>query len=234
MNVLAIGCHPDDLEISCGGTLAKLSKQGHKVFMCRVANGNLGHRVIKPDELKRIRQNEAENAAKALGCEPLIVDVDDLFVHSHDEEAQDRLIDIIRYSKPDFIITHNYQDYMRDHMQTSDMAFSASFAAGLSNRITNNRFIENIPPIFYMDTLAGMGFTPTEYVDISDTIDQKLESLSCHKTQIDWMREHDKIDFLDFVKTCNKYRGLQCGVTYAEAFRNCENWPRMVSYRLLP
>lgn len=234
MNILAIGCHPDDLEIACGGTLAKLAKQGNNVYMCRIANGNLGHRVIKPDDLRMIRIKEAEEAARILGCEPLMVDVGDLYVNSHDEEAQDRLIEIIRYVKPDYIIAHNPQDYMRDHMQASDMAFSASFAAGISHRETNYGFIENIPPIYYMDTLAGMNFIPTEYVDISDTIDQKLEALACHKSQINWMLEHDKIDFLDFVKTCSKYRGLQCGVAFAEGFRPCINWPRMVPYRMLP
>jgi len=234
MNVLAIGCHPDDLEIACGGTLAKLAKRGDKVFMCRIANGNMGHRVIEPEELRLIRIREAENAAKVLGCESLLIDVGDLYVHSFDDIAQDKLIDVIRYTRPDYIITHNPQDYMRDHIQASDMAFSASFAAGISHHPTQHDFIDNIPPIYYMDTLAGVGFIPTEYVDISDCIEQKLEALACHKSQIDWMLLHDKIDFIDFVRTCSKYRGLQCGVAFAEGFRACFNWPRMVARRLLP
>ena len=234
MNVLAIGCHPDDLEIACGGTLAKLAKRGDKVFMCRIANGNMGHRVIEPEALRLIRIKEAENAAKALGCEPLLIDVGDLYVHSFDEIAQDKLIDVIRYTKPNYIITHNPQDYMRDHIQASEMAFSASFAAGISHHLTKHDFIDNIPPIFYMDTLAGVGFIPTEYVDISDSIEQKLEALACHQSQVDWMLVHDKIDFIDFVRTCSKYRGLQCGAAFAEGFRSCFNWPRMVAHRLLP
>jgi LmbE family N-acetylglucosaminyl deacetylase len=48
MNILAIGCHPDDLEIGCSGTLAKYVKLGHKVIMCHVVNGNLGHVQIQP------------------------------------------------------------------------------------------------------------------------------------------------------------------------------------------
>ena len=52
MNILAIGCHPDDLEIACAGTLAKYAKRGDKVIMCHVANGNLGHAIIMPDELR--------------------------------------------------------------------------------------------------------------------------------------------------------------------------------------
>ena len=174
MNVLAIGCHPDDLVISCGGTLAKYAERGDKVFMVDIANGNLGHRIIEPDELRIIRQKESKHAAEVLGAENFCIDVGDCLVDSHDEEAQDRLIDIIRFTKPDLIITHNEQDYMRDHVEAGNMAFSASFTAGCSHRITGhsteNPFIENIPPIMYMDTLAGVGFLPTEYVDITDTI----------------------------------------------------------------
>jgi N-acetylglucosamine malate deacetylase 1 len=85
-----------------------------------------------------------------------------------------------------------------------------------------------------MDTVAGVGFMPSEYVDISESIEIKLAALDCHQSQIKWLKEHDSIDFLDFVRTCSKYRGLQCGVPYAEAFRPCQAWPRMRAARLLP
>ena len=63
MNVLAIGCHPDDVEIACSGTLAKCVKRGDKVIVCHVSSGNLGHVIIPPDELTIIRENEAKKAA---------------------------------------------------------------------------------------------------------------------------------------------------------------------------
>ena len=85
-----------------------------------------------------------------------------------------------------------------------------------------------------MDTLAGVGFQPEDYVDVTDEIEVKLKALNCHESQIKWMMEHDKIDFLDFVRTCSKYRGLQCSVPYAEAFTKCYTWPRMATKRLLP
>ena len=59
MRVLAIGCHPDDLEIACYGTLAKYAKLGHEVFVCHIANGNLGHVEIMPEELRAMRFEEA-------------------------------------------------------------------------------------------------------------------------------------------------------------------------------
>ena len=58
--------------------------------------------------------------------------------------------------------------------------------------------------------------------------------LECHESQIKWMLHHDKIDFVDFVRTCSKFRGLQCGVPYAEAFTQAYVWPKVTTKRLLP
>ncbi|MEF9988895.1 MAG: PIG-L deacetylase family protein [Christensenellaceae bacterium] len=234
MNVLAIGCHPDDLEIACSGTLAKYAQAGHNVFMCHVANGNLGHAIIMPPELSEIRAKEAQNAARIIGAESFNIDVGDMNVEASRKETTLKLVQVMRETKPDLIITHNPDDYMRDHMQTSQLAFHASFAATVPHMQTVAEAYGEIVPLFYMDTLAGINFIPTEYVDITDTIEKKLEALACHDSQIKWMRDHDKIDFIDFVRTCSKYRGLQCSVPYAEGFRQCAAWPRLVTKRLLP
>ncbi|MCL2546434.1 MAG: PIG-L family deacetylase [Oscillospiraceae bacterium] len=234
MNILAIGCHPDDLEVGCGGTIARYAREGHKVFMCHVANGNMGHKVIMPEELAAMRKKEAQESAKMLGAEAIALDVGDLLVNNFNEDDVRKLVQVIRYAKPDLIITHDPDDYMRDHIQTSEMAFNASFAATIAHYHTQHGCLDAVPPIIYMDTLAGMGFIPTEYVDITDAIELKLQALQCHDTQIRWLRDHDGIDFLDFVRTCSKYRGLQSGVAYAEGFRPCTRWPRMAAKRLLP
>lgn len=234
MNVLGIGCHPDDLEIGCGGTLAKYAKQGHKVFMCHIANGNMGHKVIEPEELAGIRAKEAENAAKALGAEALALDVGDAYVEAGNKEVRNKLTEIVRYTRADVIITHNPSDYMRDHEQAGALACDVSFMITLPHLIAGSQAADNFPPVFYMDTLAGIGFIPTEYVDITAEMEQKLEALSCHASQIVWLKEHDGIDFLDFVRTCNKYRGLQSNCVYAEGFRQYAAWPRFRTQRLLP
>ena len=79
MRVLAIGCHPDDLEIACSGTLRKYVEQGADVYMCHVANGNQGHVVIEPDPLAKIREKEAEAAGKFIGAKEVFnMDVGDM------------------------------------------------------------------------------------------------------------------------------------------------------------
>ncbi len=241
MNVLAIGCHPDDVEIACAGTLAKCVKRGDKVTVCHVSTGNLGHVIIPPDELTVIRAKEAKKAGALAGIEVISAGFNDLDIYDNNKEARERIIDIIRYANPDFIITHNPDDYMPDHTAVSRLVFDASFAASLPNYTDypHNYSAEDskpvrVVPIYYMDTLAGVNFNPTEYVDISDEIDLKLEMLECHESQLVWMREHDNIDFADMVKTCSKYRGYQCGAKYAEGFRWCEIYLKGTVERLLP
>lgn len=234
MQVLAIGCHPDDLEIGCAGTLAKYKRLGHDVIMCHLANGNLGHAVIRPDELRGIRTKEAETAGALIGVEVINGDIDDFKVYGDDKKARDRVVDIIRYAKPDIIITHSPNDYMSDHVATSKLVFDAAFGATLPHYGPNNPVHPLVTPIYYMDTLAGVNFLPTEYVDISDTLEIKLQMLNKHESQIKWMLDHDKIDFPDFVRTVAKFRGLQCGVPYAEAFTQCYAWPKIRTGRMLP
>ena len=234
MNVLAIGCHPDDVEINCAGTLIKCLKRGDKVTVCHVCNGNLGHAIIEPDELREIRIGEAKKAGKMAGIEVVTCDIGDVMVNAAKKEHRDKIVDLIRKVNPDFIITHAPNDYMPDHVEVSKLVFDASFAASVPHYETEQGGATEVVPIYYMDNLAGVGTIPTEYVDVSEEIDLKLEMLECHESQLKWMRDHDNIDFADFVKTCAKYRGLQCGVAYAEAYTQCLAWPKIVAKRLLP
>jgi len=235
MRILAIGCHPDDLEIGCGGTLALYADKGHDVYMCHIANGNMGHAVIMPDELARIRTAEAEASGAILGAKKVFnPDVPDLLVDSHNEDQVRKIVEVIRSVRPDLIITHSPDDYMRDHVETSKLVFNAGFSSSIPHYYTESPPWPLITPIYYMDTLAGVGFLPEEYTDITTTLETKLKALEKHESQLKWMKDHDGIDFLDFVRTVSKFRGLQSGVTYAEGFRSCKSWPRIVSKRLLP
>ena len=235
MKILAVGCHPDDLEIACYGTLAKYVKQGHDVAVCHIANGNLGHVVIMPEELGKVRFKEAEEASKIIGASHYSIDIGDLYVTAENDDLISKLAAVVRDVQPDVVITHNEQDYMNDHMQTYYATFRATFGASCPHYDLNaNPASAPLAPMYLMDTVSGAGFLPTEYVDISDVMETKLEALSCHKSQLEWMSEHDGIDFLDFVRTCSKVRGYQCGVKYAEGFRLCRNYLRMVPRRLLP
>ncbi len=234
MRVMAISAHPDDIEINCAGTLARFRERGDEVVMCNLCNGNLGHVVIMPEELRKIRNAESERSAALLGAEHLTMDVGDLKLYAESEEQRNKLADLIRYAKPDMIITHTPDDYMADHVATSKLVFAASFCASLPHYHLDERGVADVCPIFYMDNLGGFKFEPTEYVDITKQIELKMKMLECHESQMKWMREHDGIDFAETVKTFARMRGLQSGVTYAEGFVQMRGWGRMTTKRLLP
>lgn len=241
MNVLAIGCHPDDVEVACSGTLIKCVQRGDRVVVCHASTGNLGHVIIPPDELTVIRAAEAKRAGAMAGIEVICAGFNDLDIYDNNKAARDKIVDVIRYADPDFIITQAPNDYMPDHTAVSRLVFDASFAATLPN-YTDYPHVYSDPdgeparlcPIYYMDNLAGVDFLPTEYVDITDTLELKLKMLNCHESQLVWMKDHDGIDFADMVATCSKYRGYQCGATYAEAFRKADAYLKGTTHRLLP
>lgn len=234
MRILAIGAHPDDIEIACSGTLAKCVKRGDTVIVCHVSSGNLGHVLIPPNELRVIRANEAKKAGALAGIDVICAEFDDLEIFDNNKEARDKMVQIIRYANPDLIITHAPDDYMPDHTAVSRLVFDASFTATLPNYPPVTNSPARLVPLYYMDTLTGVNFNPTEFVDITDEIDLKLKMLNCHESQIVWMRDHDGINFPDMVKTCSRYRGYQCGAEYAEGFRQCQVYLKGTTKRLLP
>ncbi len=234
MRILAVGAHPDDIEIACSGTLAKCVKRGDKVIVCHASSGNLGHVEIPPEKLIPMRAAEAKKAGGLAGIEVIWGGFNDLDIFTETKEARDKLVEIIQYADPDLIITHDPCDYMPDHTAVSKLVFDASFTATLPNYKTKTGKAAKLVPVYYMDTLAGVNFNPTVYVNITNEIDLKLKMLNCHESQIVWMREHDGIDFTDMVKTCSKYRGYQCGAEYAEGFKQCQAYLKGTTERLLP
>ncbi|RPJ56067.1 MAG: PIG-L family deacetylase [Acidobacteria bacterium] len=233
MRVLAIGAHPDDLEILCGGTLARFRQQGDDVVMCHVANGNLGHTEIPRDELRQIRREEAKRAAAVIGAESVTLDIDDMDVYL-ERSSRAKMVDVIRRAAPDVIIVPSPDDYLSDHFVSSQIAVDASFLASLPQLVTEVEVHFRLTPIFFADTLAGVRFDPEEYVDISAVEKIKREMIACHESQARWLKEHDQIDYVEFAMKLSAFRGVQCGVAYAEAFRLYRVWGRIPTKRYLP
>jgi len=232
MKVLAVGCHPDDVEIGCSGTLIKCVKRGDEVMVCHVANGDMGHAIIMPPELREIRIGEAKKAGSLAGIKVTTLDIGDLMPNAALQEQRDKMVKLLKEFQPDFIITHAPNDYMPDHREVSKLVFDASFAASVPHYGAEGSAA--VTPIFYMDNLAGTNTIPTEYVDITEEIDLKLQMLECHESQLKWMRDHDHIDFAEFVKSCSRFRGIQASCGYAEGYTQELSWPRITTKRLLP
>jgi len=117
MNVLAVGAHPDDLEILCGGTLIRCVERGDHVTMAHLARGDAGSFHHTPDEIASMRHSEAAAAAVRIGATYLSLDISDGRVNSSDERQRTAVVDLVRTALPDLVITHFTGDYMPDHNQ---------------------------------------------------------------------------------------------------------------------
>ncbi len=231
MKILAIGAHPDDIELLCGGTLANHSDEGDEVFMAVMTDGGKGHHEIPPEELVRIRMRESEEAAK-------IIDAKLIWVGISDGEATPSLenriktIELIRSVDPDIIITHNPGDYHPDHRGVSALVLDSLYLSTVPHLRTCSPPCRKLPRLYYMDSVAGLGFEPEVFIDITENIEVKRRMLSMHKTQVEWMRKHDNIDIIRVMEDLAKLRGHQCGVGYAEAFKPVRIWPARASKTL--
>ncbi len=233
MKILAIGAHPDDLEILAGGTLLKYHDLGYEINLLIVTDGSAGHEQIIPEKLRKIRYDEAKKTAEFLKAGFFWLGIRDEFIFAN-EDLRMKVIDVIRKVSPDVIITHSPNDYHPDHVNLSKLVLDASFVSTLPNIKTNNPNNQIVVPIFYMDTLTGVNFIPDYYVDISDQFERKIKILQNHKSQIQWLKDHDDLDIIELVKISAKFRGFQCGVSYAECFKHTNVWPRLRPERLLP
>jgi LmbE family N-acetylglucosaminyl deacetylase len=234
MRVLGVGAHPDDLEILCGGTLARYVQEGHEVVMCHGTKGNRGSFEHTSEEIAEIRGREARQAAEICGAEYTSLGFDDAEVNASDPDQQIAVIEMIREARPDVIITHFPEDYMGDHNEISRLVFDCSFYAALPLYETGRPYHTVIPPIFYMETIMGHGFQPTEFVDVTSTIETKVEMLEAHQSQLTWLKQHNDVDIVEEMRTMTRFRGQQCAVEYAEGFRPCLVHLRARTTRLLP
>jgi LmbE family N-acetylglucosaminyl deacetylase len=234
MRVLAVGAHPDDLEILCGGTLARYVQEGHEVVMCSATLGDRGSFEHSSEEIARIRLAEARRAAELAGAEHVTLGLSDAEVHAADRDQVLAVVDLVREARPDVIITHSPNDYMSDHNEISTLVFGASFHATLPLLETGKPHHGAVTPIYFMDNVMGLGFQPVEYVDVTATMATKVAMLEAHETQLTWLRDHDGVDVVEQMRTFTRFRGQQCGVEYAEGFAPCLTWLRGTTRRLLP
>jgi N-acetylglucosamine malate deacetylase 1 len=235
MNILAIGAHPDDIEILCAGTLALYAQQGHTVTLAVFTSGDMGDMSIPPETLSAIRRAEAEASAAIIGAGllwPAIMDE-----HVFPNEAQRRvMIDLLRQADPDVILTHSPTDYHPDHRYVSQLVFDSYFQKGLPHIPHQSerpcRFAET--QIYYMDNIAGIGFVPAEYVDITSVMETKRSMLRCHRSQLHAIAGLTGRDILQLTDTQSSFRGLGGGCAFAEGFCRLETWQRGLARRLLP
>lgn len=210
MKILAVGAHLDDIELACGGTLAKAVAHGHEVkmiVMSKSGYSNYDGRVLRTEE-NAVR--EGKNAAKSLGVhdiEILDYDTKDIPYHSEVIEALDARI---QEYQPDTIFTHWIFDTHQAHEGVAKSTITAA-------RRHNNVYMYE--PI-YPAGRSYMGFRPQMYIDIGGFEEKKLEALRMHQTE--YKKFGDQ--WIEGTRARAAYRGYEMGRHYAEAFEivRCE------------
>lgn len=166
MKVLALGAHPDDIEIFMFGALAAWKAMGADLAFAIATDGAKGGR-LPPEELRRTRRAEATAAAAHLGVTPRFLNFPDGGLVA-DAALIDALQMLIAATDPDLVVTHAPNDYHGDHRALSDaVRVAVSFRA----------------PVLWADTLRGAGFVPTHYVDITAHTALKAAAIREHATQ---------------------------------------------------
>ncbi|MBN1293049.1 MAG: PIG-L family deacetylase [Candidatus Latescibacteria bacterium] len=233
MNILFVGAHPDDIETFCGGTAARYKARGDKLYFCVATNGNVGSSTIPPDEIAAIRRNEAQDGASILGAELIWLGFDDEFLFDN-RETRHAFINAFRIANPDVVFCHWRNDYNPDHSLSGYIVDECIHMAGVPNIKTDSPPTKKIPPVYYMDTPAGVNFEPEIYVDITDTFSTKVEMVGKHKSQNAWMKDLFGYEMEAFLEIPAKFRGLQAGVRMAEAFISSRRWGRTFIRHYLP
>lgn len=224
--VLVVMAHPDDAEILCGGTLALLVGKGWSVHIASATPGDCGSSTLPPDEIAAIRREEGTRAAGVFGGTYHCLERRDLRVR-YDDETVVAAGGLLREVRPAVLITHSPVDYMLDHEQISLVARAAAFNAAIPHAPAplNTRPMDSVPHLYYADPIEGKDnygdpVPPRLLVDITETLETKLDALSQHASQREWLRNHHGIDeYLESTKRWSATRGALAGFRYAEGFR---------------
>jgi LmbE family N-acetylglucosaminyl deacetylase len=234
MNVLALGAHPDDVEIFCGGTLLRYKDTGHRIFVALTTSGNIGSNThVSREAIAAAREAEQLEAADLYCAQVRFLRFDDEGLQDTPETRR-AVLSAIRWADPDVILTNYPRDGSTDHAMTSRLVCETILS--LPGRLVpaDEPPVFKTPSVFFWDTSAGIGFAPEAYVDISGVMERKLEAVSRHRSQYAWMDTFQIHGFLEHAELLSRFRGLQAGVKFAEGFTAMRVHGFMPDFKLLP
>lgn len=209
--ILAIGAHPDDIEIGCGGTMRFLADQGCEIKFIVVTSGEEGALEGK-QLLRQKREDEAKKSALILGASEVIFFREPDGLTNYSKETKSRLIQIIREFKPEIAFIHSSYDCFPDHKIISDLSRSAIQVAGGPWYADAGAATHKVHDVFGFE-VWNPNQQPQMSIDITETIENKLKALECHQTQT------ANINYLGAVRGLNEYRGATAmNGKYAESF----------------
>jgi len=195
VNILAIGAHPDDIEIGCAGTLIKYKQRGHKVYTLIMTEGQMGAAA-------EIRRQEQEKSNQIMGIKKTFWGG---YVDTKlplDSGVIGAIENVIKQVDPVFIFVNYFEDTHQDHRSLAKATISAT------------RYIKNV--LFY-EVPTTNNFSPSIFVDTRDVFDQKTEVLMAHQSQVMKTNIGD-LSIVDVAQAQAGFRGIQARIKYAEGF----------------
>ncbi len=180
VDILAVGVHPDDIELSCSGTLLKHIDQGYSAALCDLTQGELGTRGSAA-----IRLQEAERARNVFGIQHRSnLGLPDGFLQE-DKSSLLKLIEIIRRHRPEIVLANAVRDRHPDHGRSATFIQRACFLAGLIKIETRYRdsLQDAWRPKAVYHYIQDYFIEPDFVVDITDFIDRKLETIQAYSSQ---------------------------------------------------
>lgn len=225
VDILAFGVHPDDVELTCGGTVAKLARSGKSVGIIDLTEGELGTRGTKS-----IRKKEAEEAAKILG----VTFRENLKIPDGNIEVSKtnltKIIEVLRTYRPEVILCPHWLERHPDHEHAHRLCKEAWFYAGLEKISTrvNGRKQEPFRPKKYFHFMQKYEFTPSFIVDVSDVYELKTKSLHAYESQFHNPRSKERETllssklFLEHIRARDLHYGSLINVEFGEPFFSIE------------
>ncbi len=221
LDVLAIGAHPDDIDLSCGGTIIKLVRQGHSVGMVDLTEGELGTRGSRD-----LRLREAEAAKAVLGAairENLRIPDGNI---ENTPENRIRLIRLIRTYRPDVLLIPHSMDRHPDHEHAHVLSRESCFYAGLEKIRTLEGGVAQEPwrPRAYYHFMQWFEFVPSFIVDVSEEYERRMEAVRAFRSQFFDPDSNERStvlstpEFMEMLRTRLEYYGDRIGKRYGEPF----------------
>lgn len=217
LDILAIGAHPDDVEIGASGSLLLAAKQGKRVGIL-----DLTYAELSSNGNVERRQQEAAAADKLLGVvERYNFGLPDRGLEAVKEEAIRKVVELIRTTRPQIVLAPYHQDRHPDHESVSRIVREAVFSAGIRKYLA-----DQTPPAYRPSQLLyyfiNSTVTPQVVVDVTSVYSEKIEVLRCYRSQFEL--EEGSVTtpltngYLEMVEYRERLFGQQAGVTYAEGF----------------
>ncbi len=223
VDLLAIAAHRDDVELTCGGTLAKAARAGHRVGIIDLTQGEMGTRGEAAT-----RAAEADRAAKTLGV-ALRLNAGMRDAHlANDEPSREALVALIRRTEPKVVILPFPVGRHPDHRVASELGRDACYLAGLAKYAPGKGGEAHRPyKLLYALAYREDPVKPTFVVDISDVFEKKMEAIRCYSSQFDGAKAAGEVfptgqDLYELIRVQSAHYGSLIRRRYGEPFYTAE------------